>query len=173
YLELWEIGLARVGMRDAASGMRDVASWLKALYQVPSVVPEIFDSYLHDAPVERIPTVRESFRASRIPHLAVVVVALRDAPRAADRRPALGSPQRAAGIAGPRSAARWRALCEPRVWPAGRRARAPGPAAPHAPCRRGALASGFRYRLVRESRSLLVPLYAGAQRPAGGRRDAG
>src|SRR5438128_4512530 len=55
YLELWEIGLARVGMRDAASGMRDVASWLKALYQVPSVVPEIFDSYLHDAPVERIP----------------------------------------------------------------------------------------------------------------------
>src|SRR5213080_1095466 len=42
-------------MRDAGTGMRDVASWLQALYRVPGVVPEVFDSYLHDAPVERIP----------------------------------------------------------------------------------------------------------------------
>ena len=55
YLELWEIGLATCGMRDAGTGMRDVASWLQALYRVPGVVPEVFDSYLHDAPVERIP----------------------------------------------------------------------------------------------------------------------
>src|SRR5207245_3366375 len=53
YLELWEIGLARVGMRDAASGMRDVASWLKALYQVPSGVREIFASYIDVAPLGR------------------------------------------------------------------------------------------------------------------------
>jgi len=55
YLELWEIGLATCGMRDAGTGMRDVASWLQALYRVPGVVPEVFDAYLHDAPVERIP----------------------------------------------------------------------------------------------------------------------
>src|SRR5213596_389271 len=55
YLELWEIGLATCGMRDAGTGMRDVASWLQALYRVPGVVPEVFDSYLHDARVERIP----------------------------------------------------------------------------------------------------------------------
>jgi len=55
YLELWEIGLTTCGMRDAGTGMRDVASWLQALYRVPGVVPEVFDSYLHDAPVERIP----------------------------------------------------------------------------------------------------------------------
>src|SRR5947199_2174492 len=55
YLEWWEIGLATCGMRDAGTGMRDVASWLQALYRVPGVVPEVFDSYLHDAPVERIP----------------------------------------------------------------------------------------------------------------------
>src|SRR2546422_2069201 len=63
YLELWEVGLARVGMRDAlkdsltvaGNGMREVASWLKALYGLPAVVPEAFDSYLHDAPVARTP----------------------------------------------------------------------------------------------------------------------
>jgi len=55
YLELWEIGLATCGMRDAGTGMRDVSSWLQALYRVPGVVPEVFDAYLHDAPVERIP----------------------------------------------------------------------------------------------------------------------
>src|SRR5437867_9017573 len=35
--------------------MRDAASWLQALYRVPGVVPEVFDSYVHDAPPERIP----------------------------------------------------------------------------------------------------------------------
>ncbi|HEX9218155.1 MAG TPA: heparinase II/III family protein [Gemmatimonadales bacterium] len=50
YLELWEIGLARLGMRDAGSGIGDVASWLQALYQGPPVVLEQLESYLHDAP---------------------------------------------------------------------------------------------------------------------------
>ncbi len=55
YVELWEVGLANIGMRDAGSEMRELASWLKALYRVADVVPEMFDSYLHDAPAERIP----------------------------------------------------------------------------------------------------------------------
>ena len=54
YAELWEVGLGNLGMGDAGSAMREVASWLKALYQVPDVVPEVFESYLHDAPASRI-----------------------------------------------------------------------------------------------------------------------
>jgi heparinase II/III-like protein/cellulose/xylan binding protein with CBM9 domain len=59
YLELWEVGLATLGMRDAGGGMRDLHDWLAALYRTPSPTPELFESYLHDAPF-----------ASRIPHPA-------------------------------------------------------------------------------------------------------
>src|SRR5436190_2245838 len=59
YLELWEVGLGNLGMRDAGSGMRELSSWLAALYQRPAPAPELFESYLHDAPV-----------ASRISHPA-------------------------------------------------------------------------------------------------------
>ena len=59
YLELWEIGLANLGMRDTGSGMREIESWLGALYQAPAPALELFESYLHDAPI-----------ASRIPHPA-------------------------------------------------------------------------------------------------------
>ena len=55
YAELWEVGLGNLGMRDAGSGMRELASWLGALYRdAPPVVPEPFESYLHEAPFERI-----------------------------------------------------------------------------------------------------------------------
>src|SRR5256886_3327373 len=57
YVELWEVGLANLGMRDAGNEMRELVSWLHALYQAPGPVPELLESYLHDAPV-----------ASRIPH---------------------------------------------------------------------------------------------------------
>jgi hypothetical protein len=43
YLELWEIGLARLG--DAAA---DLWPWLDALYQAAPPVAERFDSYLHE-----------------------------------------------------------------------------------------------------------------------------
>ena len=43
YLELWEVGLARVG---AAAG--DLWPWLDALYQAPAPPAERFDSYLHE-----------------------------------------------------------------------------------------------------------------------------
>src|SRR5206468_3438661 len=59
YLELWEVGLGNLGMRDAGSGMRELSSWLAALYQRPVPARELFESYLHDAPV-----------ASRISHPA-------------------------------------------------------------------------------------------------------
>src|SRR6266705_528215 len=37
-------------MRDEGSGMRELSSWLAALYQRPAPAPELFESYLHDAP---------------------------------------------------------------------------------------------------------------------------
>ena len=59
YLELWEIGLGNLGMRDAGSEMRELVGWLDALYQVDAPALELFESYLHDAPI-----------ASRISHPA-------------------------------------------------------------------------------------------------------
>jgi hypothetical protein len=46
YLELWEIGLARL-----VSGRRegDLWSWLDLLYQIPAPPAQTFDSYLHEA----------------------------------------------------------------------------------------------------------------------------
>ena len=52
YLELWEIGLARLvrGEQCAVSG-NDLTKWLAALYRIPAPEPEpeLFESYLHDA----------------------------------------------------------------------------------------------------------------------------
>ena len=55
YLELWEVGLARVG--DAAA---DLWPWLDALYQAPPPPAERFDSYLHEVgrPAPRAPRTR-------------------------------------------------------------------------------------------------------------------
>ena len=54
YLELWEIGLARLVRRapDATGGI-DLGAWLAALYQVPPPTPEPQESYLHDAGAQR------------------------------------------------------------------------------------------------------------------------
>jgi len=50
YLELWEIGLARLGKRD------DLLGWLTALYTKAEAPPvELMESYLHEAPVSRVP----------------------------------------------------------------------------------------------------------------------
>ena len=46
YVELWEIGLAN----DAG-----LAAWLHALYRAPSVARQLFDSYLHEAPLSAAP----------------------------------------------------------------------------------------------------------------------
>jgi len=43
YLELWEVGAARVADEDS-----DLWSWLRALYQAPPQPAQRFDSYLHE-----------------------------------------------------------------------------------------------------------------------------
>jgi hypothetical protein len=43
YLELWEVGLARVG------GAGELWSWLRQLYRTPAPRAQTFDSYLHEA----------------------------------------------------------------------------------------------------------------------------
>ena len=44
YLELWEVGLARLGDEES-----DLWSWLRELYRSPAPKAEAFDSYLHEA----------------------------------------------------------------------------------------------------------------------------
>ncbi len=46
YLELWEIGLARVGGPEQHG---ELWTWLRQLYQAPAPVAQTFDSYLHEA----------------------------------------------------------------------------------------------------------------------------
>lgn len=46
YLELWEIGLARVG---ESGKQAELWSWLRHLYQSPAPKAQTFDSYLHEA----------------------------------------------------------------------------------------------------------------------------
>lgn len=48
YLELWEVGLARLGATD-------IGAWLEVLYKVPPFPREMQESYLHDAPTDRTP----------------------------------------------------------------------------------------------------------------------
>ncbi|HEX3233146.1 MAG TPA: heparinase II/III family protein [Gemmatimonadales bacterium] len=43
YLELWEVGLARLGRTDS-----DLWGWLRELYSVPAPPAQPFDSYLHE-----------------------------------------------------------------------------------------------------------------------------
>lgn len=47
YLELWEIGLARLGSGSAAD--EGLWSWLRKLYASPAPPAQTFDSYLHEA----------------------------------------------------------------------------------------------------------------------------
>jgi hypothetical protein len=62
YLELWEIGLANLRERGAGSGTSEIASWLAALYEATVVKQELFESYLHDAPMEPLPAPRSPSR---------------------------------------------------------------------------------------------------------------
>ena len=55
YLELWEVGLGNVGTRETGNGKGELQSWLTALYRAPAVRPELFESYLHDAPLPSAP----------------------------------------------------------------------------------------------------------------------
>ena len=55
YLELWEVGLANLGSREQGADSRELESWLHALYRAPAPQPELFESYLHDAPIGPLP----------------------------------------------------------------------------------------------------------------------
>ena len=47
YLEMWEIGLARVDPSNERNA--ELCSWLRALYRTPAPAAQTFDSYLHEA----------------------------------------------------------------------------------------------------------------------------
>src|SRR2546426_3922013 len=55
YLELWEIGIARLGTRDGGRGTSELLGWLKALYDAPAAPADLMESYLHDAPIPPVP----------------------------------------------------------------------------------------------------------------------
>ena len=57
YVELWEVGLARLA-RGASGVGRDseLEGWLASLYRVPPPQPELFESYLHDTGYAPRPT---------------------------------------------------------------------------------------------------------------------
>jgi hypothetical protein len=50
YLELWEVGAARLGTSDL-----DLWDWLRALYASPAPAAERFDSYLHETGLDAAP----------------------------------------------------------------------------------------------------------------------
>ncbi len=64
YLELWEIGIANLGEPGAGSGTPELVSWLTTLYRGATVKPELFESYLHDAPMEQLSAPRPPSRST-------------------------------------------------------------------------------------------------------------
>jgi len=55
YLETWEVGLGRLAESESGS---DLTPWLRALYGSAPVREEVFETYLHDAPVALEPQSR-------------------------------------------------------------------------------------------------------------------
>jgi len=65
YLETWEVALGMLGSGEpGAVGDGGLTGWLRALYAVRAPVPELFESYLHDAPMGQLPASRGSPRAA-------------------------------------------------------------------------------------------------------------
>ena len=53
YLELWEVGLGRLGTGEwGPVRSSELTAWLHAAYAVPPQRTELFESYLHDAPLD-------------------------------------------------------------------------------------------------------------------------
>ena len=57
YLEMWETGLGKLAGREQGAGTseKELAQWMRALYGSAPVRPELFESYLHDAPLPLLP----------------------------------------------------------------------------------------------------------------------
>ncbi|HEU5154437.1 MAG TPA: heparinase II/III family protein, partial [Gemmatimonadales bacterium] len=49
YLELWEVGRARLRAVGDDAAAEPLDAWLSTLYSIPSPAAEVFDSYLHEA----------------------------------------------------------------------------------------------------------------------------
>jgi heparinase II/III-like protein/alginate lyase len=56
YLELWEVGLGELGRGVNGERSGDLASWLRVLSAAPAPRRELFESYLHDAPIVPLPS---------------------------------------------------------------------------------------------------------------------
>ncbi|HYF40454.1 MAG TPA: heparinase II/III family protein, partial [Gemmatimonadales bacterium] len=56
YLELWEVGLARLSRSENAPA--ELWSWLQELYVTPAPSAQTFDSYLHEAGDRQLPATR-------------------------------------------------------------------------------------------------------------------
>src|SRR2546422_4173676 len=55
-LPILEIGLATLGRGEEGEGRGELESWLAALYAAPAPKRELFESYVHDAPIEPLPS---------------------------------------------------------------------------------------------------------------------
>ena len=55
YLDTWEVALGRL-VRASVESASALPAWLAALYAAGPVREEVFESYLHDAPVDQTPT---------------------------------------------------------------------------------------------------------------------
>ena len=64
HVELWEVGLAWLGEQGAGSGTLHLASWLSALYDKATMRPQLFDFYLHDAPLDPLAAPRRPSRST-------------------------------------------------------------------------------------------------------------
>src|SRR2546427_11290124 len=69
YVELWEIGLAEFTRGEKGEGRGELESWLAALYAAPAPKRELFESYVHDAPIEPLPSPLSRSRLSWWPLL--------------------------------------------------------------------------------------------------------
>ncbi|HEX9611829.1 MAG TPA: heparinase II/III family protein [Gemmatimonadales bacterium] len=58
YLETWEVALGLFSGGEQTPLPADVVRWVRALYRAPAQRPELFDSYLHDAPAQPLPAPR-------------------------------------------------------------------------------------------------------------------
>jgi hypothetical protein len=66
FLELWEVGIARLenAERERVEPERDLIPWVHALYAAGPVRAELFESYLHDAPLDPLPALPTRQRLS-------------------------------------------------------------------------------------------------------------
>ncbi len=111
-------------------------------------------------------------RRTALARRPLLVGAAGNGPGAARRRAAVGARLHPAARAGAGDTPDAAPVRQPGVRPLRGRARASRPAPPHAPRGRPPLAGRSRDRVVRESGPVLVPLDAGAQRPAARRAIA-